>query len=215
MAKEVTFGLPSQHSQGAVVFWGMLACLIRKWWVVIIAVLLPCIIGFSRVYLGVHFPTDVFAGWAVGLLLIVGFIVFGKTIEDWIAPQPVRVKVILFAIIALLMNALNPKETAISGMFFGMAIGATYMFEYIKFSAKGTTVQKILRYGIGMIVTLVLYFGIKYIAPQKGFENYELFRFIRYVLLSGWVVIGAPYLFVTMKIAGTEAPGEKAVDTIA
>jgi undecaprenyl-diphosphatase len=36
-------------------------------YVVAAAALLAFLIGFSRMYLGVHYPTDVLAGWTVGL----------------------------------------------------------------------------------------------------------------------------------------------------
>jgi undecaprenyl-diphosphatase len=40
----------------------------QKMYLVGAAVTLSVLVGLSRVYLGVHYPTDVLAGWSVGLL---------------------------------------------------------------------------------------------------------------------------------------------------
>lgn len=67
-------GFPSGHILSAVLFYGLLAYLFIPWlptrfaraaaWV--LTALLLLVMGFSRVYLGDHYPTDVVAGMAVG-----------------------------------------------------------------------------------------------------------------------------------------------------
>jgi membrane-associated phospholipid phosphatase len=69
-ASETGFGLPSGHSQSAVGVWGMLASQIKKRWAWAIAILLMLLIGLSRIYLGVHFPTDVLLGWLAGSVIL-------------------------------------------------------------------------------------------------------------------------------------------------
>ena len=68
-------GFPSGHTVVAVTLYGLLAYLLLptissrfwKWVVIIIAVLIMLFIGFSRLFTGGHYLTDVIAGYAVGL----------------------------------------------------------------------------------------------------------------------------------------------------
>lgn len=75
LTQVITSSFPSGHSMlSAIVYLvlgAMLARLESRWllkiYFVVIAMLLTFIVGASRVYLGVHYPTDVLAGWTAGL----------------------------------------------------------------------------------------------------------------------------------------------------
>jgi len=83
LSSEVSFGIPSAHAQNAVVFWGLLAYWIQRTWAWIAAILLMLLIGISRLYLGMHFPSDVIVGWILGILLLWLIIRLEKPFLDW------------------------------------------------------------------------------------------------------------------------------------
>lgn len=64
------YSFPSAHSMNSVVIYGSLYSLIQKKIIRVLTVILPVLIGLSRVALGVHYPTDVLAGWGLGLLIL-------------------------------------------------------------------------------------------------------------------------------------------------
>lgn len=66
---------PSGHALIATAVFVLLGMLLSRvlepkrlrWSVILIAAVLALLVGLTRVYLGVHFPTDVLAGWTAGL----------------------------------------------------------------------------------------------------------------------------------------------------
>lgn len=80
---ETGYSFPSGHSLLAMVFFGFIIWLIWqalrdrtvwKWFLTIIFAFIIFSVGFSRVYLGVHWMSDVIEGWAVGFLWLMFFI---------------------------------------------------------------------------------------------------------------------------------------------
>ena len=83
--QEYSYSFPSGHSMAAVAFYGMIFYLIirnnlshRLFWFVA-GIVFILLIGFSRIYLGVHFLTDVLAGYVLGLL----WLLLGISIIEW------------------------------------------------------------------------------------------------------------------------------------
>jgi membrane-associated phospholipid phosphatase len=113
MIGESSFGLPSGHAQNASSVWGMLAFNIQRKWFTAAMVLVVLMIGLSRIYLGVHFTTDVIAGWAIGALLLIGMISFEKPALAWFQRFSTLAQIGLVFISALLMIAISLAPLAI------------------------------------------------------------------------------------------------------
>lgn len=78
LTTEATFSFPSSHAATALLTYGVLAVLTARAapdvrpFAIVVAAALALIVGFSRMYLGVHFPSDVLAGWFLGLAWLAG-----------------------------------------------------------------------------------------------------------------------------------------------
>ena len=104
---EKAFGMPSGHSQNAVVFWGLLARSLRQQTALLLCTLLIACIAVSRVYLGVHYPSQVITGLTVGLLLLTALTTLEKPCLKILHSKPVWARVtitLLFCSLPLLVT---------------------------------------------------------------------------------------------------------------
>ena len=69
------YSFPSGHSLSAMVFYGLIAIILfnrlqgkKRWWAAVLLSLLILLVGFSRIYVGVHYASDVIAGLCEGFV---------------------------------------------------------------------------------------------------------------------------------------------------
>jgi len=93
---EKGFSFPSGHSMGSIIFYGSIAFitiyLVHSTWGKMVSCLVLSItillIGVSRIYLGVHYPTDVVGGFSIGLaFLVLCILVYRYYIERRLAKK--------------------------------------------------------------------------------------------------------------------------------
>lgn len=103
LSAETSFGMPSGHAQISTGFWGMAATSMKKLWFWLVALLLICMIGFSRLYLAVHFPIDVALGWGIGAITLWTFNRWWDSFGIWIGSKSLKQQIMLAALVSALI----------------------------------------------------------------------------------------------------------------
>jgi membrane-associated phospholipid phosphatase len=237
LSVESTFGVPSGHAQNAAALWGVMAAEVqgaRRRWAWVAAFFLTLFIGFSRLFLGMHFLHDVIVGWLLGLLLLVAFLKLWEPVAAWLKGKTLVQQVSFALLVSLVMiavgiwstlplrayafpeawaaNALRagpvPDPVSIEGMFtsagsfFGLAAGAAWIASRGGYPTSGPLEKRALRYVVGLIGIMILWFGLGQVFPDGEEVLPLLLRYIRYTLVGFWVTAGAPWLFFHFKLAG-------------
>lgn len=201
-----SYSFPSGHSQLAGALFGSFALFVRKRWATILMTILILLVMISRTYLGVHYPTDILVGGAIGVGIAFAMAYILKKFPE----KKMLILLILFLVVVLsLIVEIATDAVSIGGTvkmlgLAGGAIGGYYWdSKKIHFSVDGVWWKRTLRVIIGFGLIMGIRLGLKplfglFIGDSQSLEH--LFDGIRY-LIVGFVATGLwPYIFMKIKL---------------
>ena len=230
------YGIPSGHTQNATALLLLIAGWFRKGWLWLLAFLIIGLMGLSRIYLGDHFIHDVIAGFLIGLLLLVGYIIwrryFASSFSKRILGQRLLVAVLVTVIMALVYIAVllligapdfsvpwseyipeaelaskTEMATAVGAML-GFSVGIILENSRVRFRHDGPLSKRVARYLLGIIVTVIIWRGLGLLFPAHPLWLAIPLRIFRYALVAFWASYYAPAIFVRLGLAEADPQPE-------
>lgn len=191
------YSFPSGHTSNSSTMYFSLPVYEKKKWLVVLGILMPFLVGLSRVCLGVHYPTDVMAGWLLGAVVVALMSFLQKKIQvKW----KLYLLITLLTIPGCFYCTSNDYFTSL-GMMLGFFAASLFEEKYVNFDNTKDIKKSIIRVVGGLVVFLLANVVLKTVFNAIAIESLVyLLRVIRYGLLV-FVTMGVyPMMFKYKKI---------------
>jgi len=186
------YSFPSGHSHSIANFMTAAAIRVRRRWFTVLAVVVPLVVGFSRLYLGVHWPKDVLGGLVIGFLLPLGL---WKLFRRFPFDRPMLYLISAAVFLPLLFFV----DMADFWKSFGLSLGfvaGSFIEEYaVGFTVDGPLWRRLLRWAVGFAVLGGLYYVMKTFFPENNF-----FYLLRYFIIAFYAVALWPICFKKLRL---------------
>ena len=170
------YSFPSGHTQSAGTVFGMVAIWLKKRAVTVACVVIVLLVGFSRMYLGVHTPYDVGMSLITSLLTVVGVTALCERVKSEKQKAAFSAGMIGFVLVLVLYVMLAPKRAAnvaefdahgvenawkLLGSMVGLVI-AWYVDErYTRFETKAPLLVQVIKLAAGFALVMAIKGGLK------------------------------------------------------
>ena len=202
-----SYSFPSGHTQSATALYGTLGLTAKKGWLKALFLLCIPVVGFSRMYLGVHTPADVIVSFLVTGTFVVLFSLLCSRIEPGLRFFAIAGSVLAACGAAALIYAISLSSRGIIdynyasdiskmvGAAVGFAIGCVLEHRFVRFDPRaGKLWQHAVKLVVGIAVTLGIKSGLKPVFALIDSQSL-VFDALRYALIILWVVVVWPAIF--------------------
>ena len=190
------YSFPSGHSQSSVGTFGAIAYTARNKWVKILSIAICVLVPLSRMYIGVHTPSDVLVG--AGMALIMVALLKKPVVDHTDRTMKVLIPVMLVMAVGLLLFVQKypfPEDVDVHNLESGIknaytmlgsiaGIGLAYVLEkkYVNFETGAAWWAQVLKVILGLALVLAVKEGLR--APLDAlFAGHMAARAIRYFLI--------------------------------
>lgn len=187
------YSFPSGHSHSISNLCAQMANNFRIKWTYIAYGVIVALVGFSRIYLGQHFLSDVIAGIALGTGFALAFSFLFELLgekEEYLVigvlPLCVIITIVLWAVGA------TGNAYKVLGAYSAISLGYYIEKKYIKLNVQAKWYIQIVKIVIGLALTLGVKEGLKLILPA---DIPVLYSFLRYFMVGAVASVGACGLF--------------------
>lgn len=230
------YGLPSGHVQYTTVLYLFLATWVRRWWMWLLAFVMIGLMALSRVYLGLHFPTQALAGFLAGALILAGYLILRRIFLPRYSKRNLGSRLLMVVLMPLILAAVylglvlllgrpdpdvawaaylpaaetDAREGVATGIgaLLGFGVGMVFESSRVRFRTEGSIGRRLGRYLLGIVVTVGLWAGLDALFPESPLWLALPLRVLRYFLILLWVSYLAPWVFVKLRLAEADAESE-------
>lgn len=191
---DADMSFPSGHATASSGFFAALSIRFRKAYIIAPSAVLVFMIVLSRLYLGVHYPSDVLAGLVVGIGMAFLWALVYKGFYK--ARLYIYLGFAALTLIPLFIPAMQTKSMfEMSAIALATAIGLIAENKFIKFEDTDKWVKRIVRLALMALIAAIPYLLLGLLP-----ETTLWFKFLQYFVTISAAILGTPLLIKAFKI---------------
>jgi acid phosphatase family membrane protein YuiD len=196
------YGFPSGHGQIAMTFWIALAIEINRPLTWILCSFVALGLAFSRMYLGVHDPEDVFSGLIIGAIILFIFYRSKGVLYDWAMKFNLRVQLLSLWVLAGIILMICPGKIGgylvySCALLAAQGTGLILESRYVRFSISNSHWRRLVTAIFGISVLFSIIYVYQGYFPDKNLVS--LFIYTSVICL--WQTYFVPYFSVRFGLA--------------